>query len=392
MLYDLTTYSTILLVFFSQGLVFSYLLLLRAKQDDNPSSFWLGGFIVLCSIYILPWMLGYASWYAFEPYKTFMLYFPFQQLLFLGPVIYFYTESLLNPKFQFAQNKVGHFIPGILYILFSIWMWIYDRFIADTRYYYEDGRDRELDDWYQIIGLISMGYYCVRSILVYNAYRKTIFDKVSFANNILFTWIKKYLILFLFIQILRIIFFVLFPEWGSFNQKGWYYLGFSLFFYYLALKGLLMNFKTVQTYQNAIHEESKLLKKDDNKNNNSIEIEYWKSKILQLVKEEEQFKNQELTLLDVAKALNTNTSLISGVINSGFGMNFNDYINHCRIEGFKEMITDGKNKNTTILGLAYDCGFNSKSTFNRSFKKAEGQTPKEFLDALKIKEKISAKS
>lgn len=385
MLYDLTPYSTLLLIFFSQGLVFSYHLFIKAKQENNSSSFWLGSFIVLSSIYILPWMLGYASWYRYEPYRTIMFYVPFQHLFLIGPMIYFYTQSLLNPMFRFNKRHYVHLVPGVFYVLFSGWMWIYDCFSSNTIYFYGDGRDRELDNWYQISGVLSMSYYCIQSIIIYNNYKQSIFDKVSFADSILFSWIKKYLILFLTIQILRIVFFVLFPNWGSFNQKGLYYLCFSLFFYYISLKGLLMNLKPISAYQNAINEEFKEIEQNISYQDNELltELEYWKGKIIQFVQVDEQYKNQELTLLNIAKGLQTNTTLISNMINKGFGVNFNDFINRYRVDAFKQKVMAGEYQKSTLLGLAYDCGFNSKTTFNRSFKKATGQTPKEFLETKK---------
>jgi AraC-like DNA-binding protein len=48
------------------------------------------------------------------------------------------------------------------------------------------------------------------------------------------------------------------------------------------------------------------------------------------------------------------------------------------------MVIDPKNHNLTFLGLAYEVGFNSKTAFNRSFKKITNQTPREFLDGIKI--------
>ena len=71
--------------------------------------------------------------------------------------------------------------------------------------------------------------------------------------------------------------------------------------------------------------------------------------------------------------------LLSAVINSGFSKNFNDFVNEFRVNVFKEKIKDPKLQHLTLLAIAFDCGFNSKATFNRSFKKATGLSPKEWL-------------
>ena len=63
-------------------------------------------------------------------------------------------------------------------------------------------------------------------------------------------------------------------------------------------------------------------------------------------------------------------------------MNFNDFINTYRVEEVKKAFDNGEHKKTTLLGIAYDCGFNSKATFNRAFKKNAGFSPKEYLEKL----------
>lgn len=115
---------------------------------------------------------------------------------------------------------------------------------------------------------------------------------------------------------------------------------------------------------------------------NSLEIEFWKSKIEALIQERELFKNPALTLTDLAKILDTNVSVISKAINQGFKMNFNDCINNYRVEAVKSQLYKGEHKKSTLLGIAFDSGFNSKATFNRAFKKNTGKTPKEYIEIL----------
>jgi YesN/AraC family two-component response regulator len=115
---------------------------------------------------------------------------------------------------------------------------------------------------------------------------------------------------------------------------------------------------------------------------NSPEIEHWKKKIETLIQEEKWYQNSELTLLDLAKKLGTNVSVISKTINQGFQMNFNDCINSYRIKAVKNSLAGGEHKNSTLLGIAFDSGFNSKATFNRAFKKNTGKTPKEYIETL----------
>lgn len=114
----------------------------------------------------------------------------------------------------------------------------------------------------------------------------------------------------------------------------------------------------------------------------SPEIEVWKSKIEDVLLTEKLYQNPELTLTDIAKKLNTNAAVISKAINQGFKMNFNDLINNYRVEAVKKMLEQGEQKKSTLLGIAFDCGFNSKATFNRAFKKNSGISPKEYTNKI----------
>ena len=94
---------------------------------------------------------------------------------------------------------------------------------------------------------------------------------------------------------------------------------------------------------------------------------------------EKLFTNGDLTLTDLAKKLGTHPNYLSQVINVKEGKNFFDYINTLRTEEFKRLVTDPHNQKFTLLSLAYECGFNSKSSFNKYFKKVTGQQPSEYL-------------
>lgn len=92
------------------------------------------------------------------------------------------------------------------------------------------------------------------------------------------------------------------------------------------------------------------------------------------------FKNPELNLAEVAKQLNVHPNILSQVINSYEKKSFYDYINGQRIEEFKKLAADPAHKQFTLLALAFDCGFNSKTAFNRNFRKSTGLAPSEYLN------------
>jgi AraC-like DNA-binding protein len=86
----------------------------------------------------------------------------------------------------------------------------------------------------------------------------------------------------------------------------------------------------------------------------------------------------EITLSTLAAELDVTPEYLSGIINNKLGKNFFDFINHYRIEEFKTRCSAVENKKFTLLSIAFDCGFNSKATFNRVFKNVTGITPGEY--------------
>jgi len=108
----------------------------------------------------------------------------------------------------------------------------------------------------------------------------------------------------------------------------------------------------------------------------------WMEKLEVLMRTEKPHTNGELTLNDLAALLYCHPHQLSQVINSMYGKTFHHYINSYRIEEFLAMAAQPENKKYTFMALAYDCGFNSKTTFNKYFKLHTGKTPSEYFEEI----------
>ncbi|NJK95779.1 MAG: AraC family transcriptional regulator [Bacteroidales bacterium] len=98
-----------------------------------------------------------------------------------------------------------------------------------------------------------------------------------------------------------------------------------------------------------------------------------------MMNDKKPYLEPKLTLNALAAELNISVNYLSQLINQYQGKNFYDFVNGFRIEEFKSRVLSPKNQHLTILALAFDSGFNSKSSFNLAFKKHTGLTPSEFL-------------
>ena len=97
------------------------------------------------------------------------------------------------------------------------------------------------------------------------------------------------------------------------------------------------------------------------------------------VQQEQPYLNPQLSLRGLAQQLQMHPNTLSWLLNEHLGQNFNHYINSHRVNHFKALALDPANAHISLIGLAFESGFNSKTVFNTYFKKLEGQTPKVFL-------------
>lgn len=101
-------------------------------------------------------------------------------------------------------------------------------------------------------------------------------------------------------------------------------------------------------------------------------------RLIELFEKEKPFLEPQLQLQELAQRLNVGTHALSQTINTIAGMSFYNFVNQYRIEHFKKLLAEPKNRKFSILALGLDSGFNSKASMNRIFKELTGQSPSAF--------------
>jgi len=108
------------------------------------------------------------------------------------------------------------------------------------------------------------------------------------------------------------------------------------------------------------------------------ELVKFKSRLSELMNDQKPFLDSELNLIKLAELINITPHQLSYIVNTGFNENFFQYINTYRVEKAKELLLQEEMNKLSVLGIAFESGFNSKTSFNTTFKKITGQTPTEF--------------
>lgn len=106
------------------------------------------------------------------------------------------------------------------------------------------------------------------------------------------------------------------------------------------------------------------------------------------IQQNKPYLDPNLSLRTLAGQIDIHPNQLSWLLNNNMRQSFNEFINRYRVEAFKERCADPKKDHLTLVGLAYECGFNSKTVFNTFFKKETGMTPKEYQNSLRLRDTV----
>lgn len=306
---------------------------------------------------------------VFHPFPG-ISYFFVQSIIFIwGAFYYLFVSSLLDINFKFEKKFLLHLIPypiGFFLLLIGYYQPVTNLFQVNAPFF--SSYSRQIHTVF-FNGLI-IGYN-IATVLKYYRFRKSVMKEQQLKTQIHPVWLN--------ISI-----------WGFIvscfcNQIG-YYLNFvmpraGIDWANIGLVAFLLYFCVL--FYVAISSRT-LLEKTENKE------KYKKSKLpesdaLQLLTALEEcmiskrlFTNQELKLKDLAEQLNTSERNLSQIVNTYKNQNFSDYINSYRIDYARKLLADDSLQDKTILWILFEAGFNSKTTFNTTFKKVAGCTPAEY--------------
>ncbi|NPD48061.1 AraC family transcriptional regulator [Lentimicrobium sp. S6] len=294
--------------------------------------------------------------------------------LLLGPLHFLYTFFLSNQKLEFKPKYILLCLLFALANLFFIPLYLKPS-TEVYNYFYEN---QAFFNAMNYISSIQSIVFMILSLKVLKKSLKRVKNSYSVIDKINLNWLKilTYLIL-LFISILLVNLFldsiIDLPEY--FNPGPIAALLLTLMIYITGFLGLrqpeIILIATPDT-----------IKKYKTSGLSATQAEIIRSKLLQVIETEKPFLDKDLTILKLASMLNTSTAYLSQVINEKMNKNFYDLINYYRIKEAKKRMADPKYSHYTLLGIAFDVGFNSKSTFNSIFKKYTNQTPSQYSKSL----------
>ncbi|WP_375446484.1 helix-turn-helix domain-containing protein [uncultured Fibrella sp.] len=395
MTFYFSAYSTPLLFGFVQGWVYAILLWVRGYREERLSDKLLGLVLVALCFEIWVYMLGFGGieilWRQLE-------FVPRDLGYLLGPLIYFYLKSQFDSSFRFRPADAWHALPFVIHSVYHFVVFAQGpAFVQQWETNVHNPLQIGLIEY--VVLMVQQYLYLYWSFRLYRGYRQWIKHQFSETDTISFKWYRNFLIALLTTATFSLT-VALIDMWLdlSFWQDWWGNLAAVVLIYYVSIQGyaqvqatrkllftsdlpdnapVIPVLETAETgagglanvpVAEALVKEPILL----------TDLPERLSALLNYMSREKPYLEPDLALPDLARRLYTNPVMLSQVINAGAGKNFNDFVNEYRVEEFKQQVRDPANAHLSFLGLALDCGFNSKATFNRAFKKFTGTSPKEF--------------
>ena len=305
-------------------------------------------------------------------------YIQLELLYGIGPALYFYTLSITKKDFTFKRKYWIHFLPLLLEFIFYRTSFyrdgsngLYETPLPTITYIYL------MQQWIGVISLITYGVISLKILYNYEKKLKNYFSKI---DDKTFDWLK--------IPILIYGSFYIF--WNVLTEIDRFFFDRTLREYYFLPTFVIISIVTCWIgFKGYVRKESFFVnnkdfdsKKDNKSNENDKDLEFVK-KLDNLMKEKRPYLNPDLNLSKLAELLEMKSKILSQKINQNYDRNFYDLINFYRVEAFKNYVKSNSSEKFSLLGIAYECGFNSKSTFNLVFKKHTQITPSQYFKKIK---------
>lgn len=354
------------------------IMLLLSKKSPDKSDFFLG---VILGLYTLSIFLTYIELYNIHNG------FPFPKIinlnwliLFLhGPALWFYIKSLSSGDFTFKLTYLLHFVPFLIFFAAHYVNFINlpaeEKIIIAKNELFKDQVFYKISILSIGISTITYNLWALSLIKYYNLKLKLYFSKT---DHIDLRWLKTLIIASLSIYIINVALFnlnLIFSFTSHETLMITTYSFASVYVLFIGFFGLKQKnvFISISDEKYLKPVKQKFIQKDE-----SAFIE----KLQSFMDNKQPFLDPEINLLKLSECLDVKPEYLSEILNSLIHQSFFDFINKYRIEEFKKQCVSETNKHLSIMGIAHNCGFNSKSSFYRAFNKFERISPSIYIQSV----------
>ncbi|MEQ8302031.1 MAG: helix-turn-helix domain-containing protein [Cyclobacteriaceae bacterium] len=351
-----------------QGILLASTILFLRRGPQRANLF-LGLLILTFSFYVLEFALYWTNFFYEYPIFIFAtVSFP----LLFGPLLYFYARELSKLQQRVTIKAAAHLIPFALYILYLLPEYLsgpearLDIFTNSIR-----SGEPNFDTTFYLIKVIR-----VVQLLIYLGLTIRLVQNRATYKGMHLKWMKLLVIGFLFFASVDALhgYQLYFSGYQNINLLG------NLLFVVGATLIYFIGYKAWAKPELIVGNLTRGDRAYSSSQLSRTEALALQEKLKVLVKLDQVFLEDTLSLPSLAKKVGTSTHVLSQVLNDQMGMSFFDFINSHRIEEAKQRLLNPKYNHLSIVGIAYEVGFKNKASFNLAFNKFVGTTPSKFRE------------
>jgi AraC-like DNA-binding protein len=289
-----------------------------------------------------------------------------------GPCLYLYAKYLTNPS-DFDRKDLWHFLPLLICLSLPMLPGHQVSVSLDS-----NTRSSMVVYFFVIFTSISLLAYSYLTKELLTIHNKRLLESFSYKSiRITVSWLTGFIFLYLVVVLIQFSFFVIvrfgprihFPQaLTSLLFIGYFYL---VSYFLLRQDSIFRQVEPKHVDKKEKYAKSGLTPE---------RLEEIRSKLLQFMAESKIYLQNDLNIEDVASGLSIASPHISQVLNQVLGKNFFQFVNEYRVKEVLRRLNHPSYESHSILRIALDSGFNSKSSFNSIFRKITGKTPNEFRD------------
>lgn len=369
-----TTWDIFLVLGIAQGL-FLTITLPTVHEKNTKANTILAIQLGMASLMLFAKLAIYKA-EAFWVLQRTILIEPF--IFLYGPLGYTYLRRLLYKNHSEYRLPWQHFVLAVIYGGYLIYLNILPT--AVFRQQYIEGVLWPPFGVAETLALLQNIFYWFKCRGLINRYVQQTKQQLSFNQNtlafikvvhgvvlmVLLFWVSSYVSSYILQVSLR---------WITYNSV---WIGIPILIYIVGYYAL----RQPEIFRLRLPETDS--SKTQKKRLNEQEIATLKQRLETIMKEEKLYLENELTLAQLAKKIETTTNNLSWLLNNIYQSNFYDFVNTYRLEAFLDKVKNKEHKHQTLLSLSMEVGFNSKSTFNKAFKSIFKDTPSAYIRKIEV--------
>jgi AraC-like DNA-binding protein len=361
------------------------ILLLRAKQKNHTADYWLMAWLFLVSLQLFFYYANFSltkSVFSINHQFTIITgIIAFSIPLLTAPVLFQYIQALITGQKPTVSLLFAYFLPWCAYLAVALNISQFEPYgiIIRAGYpHFATGTPESVTALFSYPLAFIPGIYAILGLISLIRYQKSLPDQYSYTERINLNWLKWLVISILLLFIFLFGFIRLGTQQHLVDQENLFlYVGFVLSMYVFLIGYLGLRQNTLLLAEKDVSPETPSLSsipyQKTGLDTASVELIY--KRLLTLMEEEKPYLKEDLSLAMLAQQLALNSNQLSQVINQQSQRNFFSFVNRYRVEAVKLKLRDSAFAHLSILGIAYDCGFRSKSAFNRIFREHTGMSP-----------------